>query len=360
MKQSKEIKNAIITVLATSAERKSKILSELQDTFPETNEKIIKRALKKLIKRGKIEKEGKLYRKTAIESGSSSNVTKKEQNTEKVESVSQEVVTAAELIKRRRQAVDSPDTRTKISDVARPNDGEVDIDEEIRRLEAELGNDDSDESESEVSEQDEDMEEAVAGKKSVSFGTDTVVEIEGRRSREQPNGPSIVCLSTVAGERISPLPASCLPQNKKRSLKGIDRDATTANEKKPKRPKVNQGLEEAVNEVLGGYVARSSERLPYYCRVCSKQYSNENEFFQHKDGEFHKTAVQLERKASFCKLCRKQFTSPVQLKEHISSRPHKERLQMVRSRQAPRTKEFSRQKDRRTDMHTNRSSRQWR
>ena len=97
--------------------------------------------------------------------------------------------------------------------------------------------------------------------------------------------------------------------------------------------KRSSGLKQAVQEVLAGYKARSSERLPFYCRVCAKQYDNETEFFNHKETEFHRVAVETERKASYCRLCRKQLTSPEQMKEHLASRPHKERLQKMIDRQ---------------------------
>ena len=121
-----------------------------------------------------------------------------------------------------------------------------------------------------------------------------------------------------------------LPAARKRSLK-IDGKP----EKRQKKNTAESGLESAVKEVLSGYVARSSEKLPFYCRFCQKQYNNSEEFFAHKQSEFHKTAVEMEQKASFCKLCRKQLTSPDQLKEHLQSRPHKERLERARSRTAP-------------------------
>ena len=84
-----------------------------------------------------------------------------------------------------------------------------------------------------------------------------------------------------------------------------------------------------MKEVLSGYTARSSEKIPYYCRFCSKQYNNEVEFFEHKNTEFHIAAVAVERKATYCRLCRIQLTSPVQMKEHLKSKPHKERLHKV-------------------------------
>jgi hypothetical protein len=140
-----------------------------------------------------------------------------------------------------------------------------------------------------------------------------------------------------------------LPANRKRVLKAIDAvtDASSQPNKKKKKKAVdgsqttnearalfaNEGLAETIKEVLDGYVARSAERLPFYCRVCAKQYNNENEFLDHRQTDVHQTAAELDRKASFCKLCRKQFTSPMQMKEHLTSRPHKERLEKVKSKQ---------------------------
>ena len=57
------------------------------------------------------------------------------------------------------------------------------------------------------------------------------------------------------------------------------------------------------------------------------------EFQQHKQTEFHKVAVQAERKASKCNLCRKQFTSVIQLREHLASRPHRQRMDRMKEKQ---------------------------
>lgn len=214
--------------------------------------------------------------------------------------------------------------RAETGTVSEEKDAELkqeDIDDEIRRLEAELAADVDSDSDS-MSEEEEDQP------RQVRFGKDTVKEIPFIQP-DRDSKASVICLSEVAEARIQPLPSSCLPAvvRKKRSSQDDWK-------KDKKRVKVD-GLQEAVKEVLAGYVARSSERLPFYCRVCSKQYESKEEFFEHRDTEFHRTAVELEQKASFCKLCRKQFTSPVQLKEHVTSKPHHDRLQRVRERQKP-------------------------
>lgn len=245
----------------------------------------------------------------------------------------------------RRRAASAKCIPTNVGGTKQKEENLEDTDEEIRRLEAELANSDDSDYDSE-DESNTDNEEHnignVSKKKKISFGETTTVNISSREETpllpaKDPNEPDILCLSSTAADRITPLPSSCLPKSKKRSLKGIDDNGTGSDKASKKREKekvvVSEGLQQAVKEVLSGYVARSSERLPFYCRVCAVQFKNEPEFLEHKQTEFHKTAVNMERKASFCKLCRKQFTSPVQLKDHVFSKPHRERLHNVQSRQ---------------------------
>ena len=42
----------------------------------------------------------------------------------------------------------------------------------------------------------------------------------------------------------------------------------------------SDGLRDAVQEVLSGYVARSSEKIPFYCRVCLHQSENQEDFIK--------------------------------------------------------------------------------
>lgn len=232
----------------------------------------------------------------------------------------EETIPFAEILRRREICGTKTEAPASKEEKQKSNN----IDDEIRRLEAELAEDngdDDDHSGEEDSVNDNNLnEESMHDSVKKDETSSPICETE-----------DILCLSTVAQDRIAPLPQSSLPKTKKRTLKGIDDEVQ---QKQQKKPKVNKGLRDAVKEVLSGYVARSHERLPFYCRVCAKQYTNEVEFFDHKKTDFHKVALDIERRASFCKLCRKQFTSPVQLKEHISSRPHKERLDQVKSRQS--------------------------
>mmetsp|Transcript_1500 Transcript_1500/g.2159 ORF Transcript_1500/g.2159 Transcript_1500/m.2159 type:complete len:359 (+) Transcript_1500:83-1159(+) len=271
------------------------------------------------------------------------------------------ILTAAELMRRR--AFGGVTARAKKNTT---DEHEVeDIDDEIKRLEAELaedslssGSSDSDSSDEEESNHNDKEVRDDNQKKKISFGDTTILNnndlvVSGNRASVE-KGSTVICESSCAADTIAPLPPTMLPQCKSKKLKidfeGDDmNDGPTSSSKmgrKRKRSKKNDsdveekgntqksdGLRDAVLEVLQGYVARSSERIPFYCRVCSHQSSNEEEFLAHKKTEFHKTAVQVERKKTYCKLCRKQLTSLVQMQEHLESRPHKEKLEHMRARQ---------------------------
>ena len=280
---------------------KKELKRVLKATKPGLKKKYTKRALKALVKSGKIKKDGKEYRlidaKESIAASSSKSATKS------ILSSAKQVDPSFVPIGMRLREETKKEVRFNDElDISSPGGG---IEDEIARLERELneGNE-SDDSESSSDEN---------GVHSTDLINDS-------------NGAAILSLSSFANDRVESLPSTSLPVPGKYSL-------TKKKKGKPKPPVIKSGLQRAVEEVLGGYTARSSEKIPFYCRFCSKQYENEIAFYEHKSTEFHKTAVALERKATYCKLCRKQFTSPIQMKEHLSSRPHKQRLQNVRSRQ---------------------------
>ncbi|KAL7569335.1 hypothetical protein ACA910_016877 [Epithemia clementina (nom. ined.)] len=274
----------------------------------------------------------------------------------------EQVLTAAELVRRQRQEkrkklatnveeepVALKKRRQQEKQLLKAEaENAIDIDEEIARLEAELAKDDDEDSsvdddvdddessssESNINKLEEDMEQ-----QSFVAGTD-----------------GIVCLSALKDERIESLPVEYLPQAPKNA------SARKAKTKKQVPTAAPSGLEKAVQEVLSGYVPRSAERMPFYCRVCQKQYSSETEFFEHRKTQFHLVAAEAERKASYCKLCRKQLTSPAQLKEHLKSKPHKERLQRVSSSSSSNAARGNNQNDARggrRDQTSSASNRQW-
>lgn len=252
----------------------------------------------------------------------------------------------AERMRRNRQAAAEKNGNSDEKKVA-ANKKTEDIDDEIERLEAELNDSVGVDSESD------DDESARDGDTSM-----------GALSEEREES-RIISLSKVAEDRIPALPKSYLPLPQcKRTLKidlEMNGDDDSSDRKKRKRDdqttQPGDGLKAAVREVLGGYVARSSERLPFYCRVCAKQMSNEEDFRDHKKTEFHRVAVREEQKASYCRLCRKQFTSPVQLKEHLNARPHREKLAAVKAKQRGGT--WTKSNDGKRQTHALASRRQW-
>jgi len=234
-----------------------------------------------------------------------------------------EDVPIAEVIRRRK--------KSGIVSMHKRDDPVVDIDEEIKRLEAELA--DTSDSDSDSDSDDDDLS---SGSESVKrYSSQQASSVKIKDSSSSTSG-GVLVLSTCAEDTINPLPEELLPKCKSKKLK-IDsisseiKESKQPNTRSPGAGGVNDGLRKAVEEVLSGYVARSSERIPFYCRVCAKTMANEEEFRAHKSTEFHKIAVQVEKKKTFCKVCRKQLTSIVQLQEQIKSKPHKERMEYVKA-----------------------------
>jgi Zinc-finger of C2H2 type len=239
-------------------------------------------------------------------------------------------LTAAELIRQKKQHKKRAQYDAEQPEVAVPK---VDLDDEIRRLEAEL---------QEIDDDDDDGSSSSSGsKQEEEEDHDTVLVTK----------EAILALSSVKDDRIERLPAAALPAPVPRSTRNKKRpslDETTGKPSSKRNKKtttttttpcaqhtVSQGLKNAVQEVLRGYKPRSSEHLPFYCRCCARQYDDLEAFQQHKTTDFHSAAVDLERKASYCKLCRKQLTSPAQLSDHLQSKPHHERLRTLQARQPP-------------------------
>lgn len=292
----------LLQTLQQCSRTKKELKRVVKAAKPSLKKKYTKKALKDLVACGKVKKDGKEYRltkKILVASTSASTSTPKSI----VSSEKQADQSAIPIGMKLRGAKSKKEV--KFSNESSFPHSNLHVDDEIARLEKELMIEISESEDSGSSSEEDEVPNA-----------------------NQTN-PSILSLSSFADDRVESLPSTCLPVPGKYSLSKKKRK----NSNKSPQPLVKSGLQKAVEEVLGGYTARSSEKIPFYCRFCSKQYENETTFYEHKAFEFHKIAVALERKATYCKLCRKQFTSPIQMKEHLSSRPHKQRLQNVRSRQ---------------------------
>lgn len=275
MKPSKQAKKAALKLLKCSSPKSEQELID-EIATEDVSRKQVKKAIQKLLRKGEIVESDGFYYSLASRS----------EPDERAQHAEDEAVPFAEILRRRAVKQGSDD---RDSHVENERQEEVDIDDEIRRLEAELAADDN---ESDDETEGASVDQSVERAKRVSFGKVSVKEIapSPAESRSETGDVAVVCLSTVAQDRIAPLPESCLPKTKKRTLKGIDDDPQ---QKRPKKIKVNSGLRDAVKEVLSGYVARSSERLPFYCRVCAKQYTNEQEFFEHKGTGRQKSGAAL-------------------------------------------------------------------
>lgn len=288
----------ILQTLQESSRTKKELKKAIKAARPSMKKKYTKRALKDLVASGTIKKKGKEY-KLAKKNAPAPATTSLPKSI--LSSKKQENKSSIPIGMKLRESGPKKGVRFNEEKI---DDSSGDIDDEIARLEKELMNDSDDDS-----------------------GNSSEEDDDSNASPTANNG--VLSLSAYADDRVETLPSACLPVPGKYSLtkkKG-------GKSKSPQQPEVKSGLQKAVEEVLGGYQARSSERIPFYCRFCAKQYENKEAFFEHKNTEFHKTAVAMEKKATYCKLCRKQFTSPTQMKDHLSSRPHKEKLQFVRNRQ---------------------------
>jgi len=124
------------------------------------------------------------------------------------------------------------------------------------------------------------------------------------------------------------LPTSYLP-----ALTCGRRDRIGTKESPPKKKKIKfedetdkYRLEEAAKALAESYTPTSSERRPFWCRICKFQGSNLPEFENHRESSFHRSLAAKERELSYCSICRKRFTSPVQLTEHLKGKGHEDQL----------------------------------
>lgn len=301
----KKAEKKLLAALQESPLPRKALKKSLKSTAPKLCDRFQK-ALKRLKKHGHVVKDGDVYKISGRNDLG---------NVVQVENVDEPVPIAMKLRK-----VSQSSKKRKVTF----DEPKVDLEEEIRRLEQEL----------EASSSSDESDSVASDEASVDNG--------------------VVSLSQFAEDRIAKLPETCLPEPGKYSNKEPVKKSRSSARLPKGRISHNgandgkkDGLRLAVQEVLNGYKARSSERLPFYCRFCAKQYNDEREFEEHKRSDFHIAAVSMERKATFCRLCLKQLTSPTQMKEHLKSRPHRERLARVQSRQRNR------------NIHEQGSKRQW-
>ena len=255
----------------------------------------------------------------------------------------------------------------------------VSLEEQIRLLEMELGDDGDGESDSASSESDSDTDDAGNGEENMIYEKDD-------------NGNIIRIVSKICKEAIEPLSVTQLPQpmcskgsTQKASFKllkqlnplsgpsvrfaddnggklltkeeiesrrveyEIEKKRRAERKELKKRPRTEEereklelaeakktrisGLEKTVKELLTNYIPAALEKKAFYCRICRTESVDLESFESHKKSEFHNIAAKMEQKMSYCSLCRKQFTSPNQLTEHLAGKGHKDYLVIVKERQ---------------------------
>ncbi|KAL3777533.1 hypothetical protein ACHAWO_005952 [Cyclotella atomus] len=345
MSCSTTLEEAILSFVSTSKVSKKEIQMHIKSSrTDEWNKKDVKRALKQLVSDGKLCIESDLYVVPSTGNSSSESSSSEEESGSESDDGSEEQRSFVPIAQRmQKQSFD------KVVVGANTNKSEsqkVDIDEEIRRLEAELAAADS-ESDDEQSSGDSESDVSANNKRKISFGknvTRTFTKDEDSVSIASDNrmdSSGVICLSESASERIEPLPASAMPQ--------IARKAASDEKKSNKRKRnkeehtVNAGLKSAVEDLLSNYKTRSEvEQTPWYCRVCQHQAEGESDFLAHRASEFHKTAMKEHQKKNYCRMCRKQMTSVVQFQEHLQSRPHRDMLAGKRAQQQARGRGYGR------------------
>lgn len=255
----------------------------------------------------------------------------------------------------------------------------VSLEEQIRLLEMELGDDGDGESDSASSDSDSDTDDADNGEENMIYEKDN-------------NGNIIRIVSKICEEAIEPLSVTQLPQpmcskgsTQKASFKllkqlnplsgptvrfaddnggklltkeeietrrveyEIEKKRRAERKELKKRPRTEEereklelaeakktrisGLEKTVKELLTNYIPAALEKKAFYCRICRTESEDLESFESHKKSEFHNIAAKMEQKMSYCSLCRKQFTSPNQLTEHLAGKGHKDYLVIVKERQ---------------------------
>ena len=330
---SADLIEAIITYIATSKASKKEIQKHIKSSHQkdEWTKKDIKQALKQLVSENKLCKDSNYYfiPDPCASSGSSEEESGGDESLEK-----QPYVPIAQRM--RKQSFDDALISEKIveskKELSKPH--QVDLDEEIRRLEAELAADsasDEDAVSCDVSYQDSD--------KNVQNSAHTSAKDDESVSSNLQSNEGMICFSKSANERIEPLPASAMPQIARKTITGQDKKLSKKRKHDKKEHTINKGLKSAVDDLLSNYKSRSEvEQTPWYCRVCQHQSSDEAEFLDHRASELHKMATKEHQRKTYCRMCRKQMTSVIQFQEHLNSRPHRDLLASKRSQQQGRGK----------------------
>lgn len=155
-----------------------------------------------------------------------------------------------------------------------------------------------------------------------------IIDEDGCIVEKDESGEVVRLVSTLANEKIQPLPKNKLPSERcyfSNSAAKTDSKVTFQDNS------MDSGLSKAVKEVLKSYEPSSHEKKPFWCRLCKHQAENMEKFEKHKMSKFHLTAERMERKMTFCKICKKQFNSLDQYNNHCKGKWHRQRQERYSS-----------------------------
>ena len=238
------------------------------------------------------------------------------------------IITAAEMIRQQKKHKLLP-VRTSISnttttDISTNQSSITDVDDEIQRLERELQQDDDS---NEIDSEDDASSTRSDEEDHHDIQTDVMI-LSISESNQNP-------IEKLPTQFLPPIPVTSKSKHSTKSEKNSKKRSRNDDTTNDTNENISgAGLKKAVQELIQNYQGRAStERIPYYCRYCQHQATNDKDFRHHQTIPSHLQNVTVHNKASYCKLCSKQFNSPIQLQEHLKSKPHHDRLQYLQSKQ---------------------------
>lgn len=340
--QRADVHDAILSFVATSRVSKKEMRKHIKSSYKgQWAKEDIKGAIKQLVSQDKLRKESNQYFIPTDRSTdkSSSDESESEHEVSEEQEEQQTFIPIAQRM--RKQPFDDVNVSAKNDDVTRHphNKQHIDLDEEIKRLEAELAADSASDEDDQISD---DSDFDAVNNRKVSFGQNSILTFSAGDNYESTSpdiqtssSSGVICLSASAKDRIEPLPASSMPQIARKTPIQIDQKMKSKKQKRDKEEHtINEGLKHAVEDLLSNYKTRSEvEQTPWYCRVCQHQANDEAGFLSHRESVLHNTAMKEHQKKTYCKMCRKQMTSVIQFQEHLNSRPHREMLASKRCQQ---------------------------
>ena len=88
-------------------------------------------------------------------------------------------------------------------------------------------------------------------------------------------------------------------------------------------------LKHRQNSILkAGAFYEAANHQANFCRACNLRFDDINDLLNHRSTQAHRAAKEKLTRASFCSVCNKQFTSPLQLRGHIEGKAHIDKVEL--------------------------------